>query len=211
MMKRIVFQINVPNHVQTEKLKAYTYMQDMYVISERNARRYAEKYGADYYLLNKADDYKPAVGKHLDYQKLKMFEFTDYDQVLYMDSDFIIKDTAPDIFELCGKKFGAATDHGKAVPGLAAELEMPAEAYFNAGFMCVPKKVLNNTKPFVEEYLKNEYRFDGQGLLNKLFYDRNVKRLELNGHEWNPVKMTFGLYADHYAGQKKRKWGTVTY
>lgn len=210
-MKRLVFQINVPNHVQTVKLKAYTYMQDMYVISERNARAYAKKYGADYYLLNKADDYKPAAGKHLDFQKLKMFDFTEYDQILYMDSDFIIKDNAPDIFEICGKKFAAVTDYGKAVPGLAAELNMPPEAYFNAGFMCVPQKVLNRTREFVPEYLKHEYRFDGQGLLNKLFYDRNVKRLELKGSEWNPVKMTFGLYADHYAGQKKRKWGTVNY
>lgn len=209
-MKKIIFQINVPDHFSLNKLTAYSYMQDMYEISERNAKLYAKKFNAEYYKVTTHDDFKLSAHKHLDYQKLKMYDFIDYDQILYVDSDFIIKENAPSIFDICGYNFGAVTDYGKTVPSLAADLGMPANRYFNAGFMCIPKNVLEKTVNHLPNYLEKDYRFDGQGLLNKLFYDLNIERLELSA-DWNPVKKTFGLYADHYAGQKKKKWGSVKY
>ena len=42
-------------------------------------------------------------------------------------------------------------------------------------------------------------------------YDKDITFKPLKPHEWNPVSRTFGAYADHYAGMKKRKWGTVSY
>lgn len=210
-MKKLVFQINVPNHIQTNKLTAYTFMQEMYEISERNARRYAEKYGADYYKVTRADDFALAKDKHLDYQKLKAYDFSNYDSIVYFDSDYIVKEEAPNLFDLCEDRFSAAPDSGKSVPMLAEKLGIPKERYFNAGFMYLPKKVLDSTRKYLPEYLEREYQFDGQGLLNKLFYDKNISFNPLKPHEWNPVSKTFGIYADHYAGVKKRKWGMVSY
>lgn len=210
-MKTLVFQINVPNHIQTHKVTAYTFMQDMYEISERNAKRYAEKIGADYYKLTRADDYDPAKHKHLDYQKLKAYDFIEYDRIIYFDSDYIVKDNAPNLLDICGDKFSAVPDPGKSVPVLAEQLGIPRERYFNAGFMYLTKDVLDATREYLPDYLNKEYQFDGQGLLNKLFYDKDIGFKPLKPHEWNPVSRTFGAYADHYAGMKKRKWGIVSY
>jgi hypothetical protein len=69
-------------------------------------------------------------------------------------------------------------DSGKGVDELAQELDMPRDRYFNAGFMYLNKTALLKTKDFVLEYLKNDYRFDGQGLLNKMFYDKNINFLK---------------------------------
>lgn len=210
-MKKLVFQINVPNYIQTKNLTTYTFMQDMYEISERNAKKYAEKCGADYYKVTRADDFALAKDKHLDYQKLKAYDFLDYDYIVYFDSDYIVKSEAPNLFDLCKDRFSAVPDPGKSVPVLAKNLGIPRERYFNAGFMYLPQKVLDSTRQYLSEYLKKEYKFDGQGLLNKLFYDKNISFNPLPSHEWNPVSKTFGVYADHYAGVKKRKWGMVSY
>jgi len=211
MPKRIIFQINIPNYVQTDRLTTYSFHQEMYAISERNARRYANRCGADYYMVTDPNDYKPAAGKHIDYQKLKFYDFENYDQIIYFDSDYIIKDNAPNLFEMCGDQFYAVTDPGKSVEGLAAILGVPREYYFNAGFMYLPKYVIEKTKKSVGKYLEHEYDFQGQGLLNKLFNDHNLRYVGLDTREWNPVKKTFGAYADHYAGAKKNKWGMVSY
>jgi lipopolysaccharide biosynthesis glycosyltransferase len=210
MTKKLVFQINIPNE-ESKKLTVYSYHQEMYNTSERNARRYAERCHADYYKVTSLGDFKPAAGKHLDYQKLKFYDFEDYDQIVYFDSDYIIKDTAPDLFLLCKDKFHAVTDPGKSVGELAARLKIPRERYFNAGFMYIPKSVIERTKNSVEQYLSEEYEYQGQGLLNKLFYDHQVEYSALDSAEWNPVKTTFGTYADHYAGAKKKRWGMFSY
>jgi len=211
MIKKLVFQINVPNYIVTSKPTAYTFVSDMYKISERNARLYAKKCDADYYVVTTPDDFKLAAGKHLDYQKLKAYDFNQYDQIVYFDSDYIIKDNAPDLFLLCKDQFSACVDAGKSAPRLAEELVIPANRYFNAGFMYLTKEVLDLTRPYLVEYLKNDYPFDGQGLLNKLFFDKNIIFNPLPAHQWNPVGKTFGEYADHYAGKKKERWGRVGY
>ena len=189
----------------------YEYNESMYDVSNRYAKNYAKKYSADYYMLTKADEFTKAAGKHLDYQKLKIYDFLDYDVVLYLDSDYIIKDNAPNLFELCGNNFSAVLDQGSAVIEKAKELGMTHDRYFNAGMMYIPKWVLEITKDSIEDYLQKEYTLQGQGLLNKLFYDFNIPINQLNFMEWNPVKRTFGVYADHYSGNKKSRWGSVKY
>jgi lipopolysaccharide biosynthesis glycosyltransferase len=210
MTKKIIFQINIPNEA-TKNLTVYSYHQEMYYTSERNARQYAQRCHADYYKITTPDDFKPAAGKHLDYQKLKFYDFEDYNQIVYFDSDYIIKENAPDLFLLCKNKFHAVTDPGKTVEELAMNLGVPRERYFNAGFMYIPKSVIERTKNSVAQYLSEEYEYQGQGLLNKLFYDHQIDYSALESDDWNPVKRTFGTYADHYAGSKKKKWGMVSY
>lgn len=211
-MKKIIFQINIPDYSKNNpEFLPYGYNQSMYEISNRNAMRYALKCGAAYYLLTDKNDYAPAIGKHLDYQKLKFFDFENYDAVLYLDSDYIIKDNAPNLFEMCGNNFSVALDQGSSVVDRAKELSMDHERYFNAGLMYIPRSVILQTKDVALEYLKQEYVLQGQGLLNKLFYDCNIVPNILNYMHWNPVKRTFGTFADHYSGNKKDRWGTVQY
>jgi lipopolysaccharide biosynthesis glycosyltransferase len=211
-MKKLIFQINVPNYSKNNPDKMpYEYNESMYDVSNRCAKKYAEKYSADYYMLTDPTDFSLAAGKHLDYQKLKIYDFMDYDVILYLDSDYIIKDNAPNLFELCQDKFSVVLDQGSAVVEKAQELGMPHTRYFNAGMMYIPKWALERTKDHIHEYLKHEYTLQGQGLLNKLFYDFDVQINELDYMDWNPVKRTWGTYADHYSGNKKNRWGQIVY
>jgi lipopolysaccharide biosynthesis glycosyltransferase len=183
----------------------------MYNVSETKAREYAKKCGADYYVLTDPSDFALAANRHLDYQKLKAFDFVNYDSIIYFDSDYIIKNNAPNLFDLCGNKFHAVPDQGKSVENLAKTLSMPRERYFNAGFMYLTKEILDSTRNQISKYLEVEYELHGQGLLNKMFFDNNIQFTPLNFREWNPVKRTFGTYADHYAGKRKERWGQVNY
>jgi hypothetical protein len=211
-MKKLIFQINVPHYSKNNPDKMqYSYDEDMYTVSNRHAQQYAHQCGADYYLLTDPCDYKAAAGKHLDYQKCKIYDFHEYDAIIYMDSDYIIKPIAPDLFNLCENKFSAVLDQGKSVHEKAEELGIPTNRYFNAGMMHIPKWVIEKTKDQVVNYLEFEYSLQGQGLLNKLFYDNAIEINELNFMDWNTVKRTFGKYADHYSGTKKDRWGTVQY
>lgn len=210
-MNKLIFQINITNLSQSINLSTYTYMANMYSVSNQHARQYAQKCGADYYLLTDAGDYKAAAGKHLDYQKCKIYDFDNYDAIIYMDSDYIIKSTAPNLFDLCENKFSAVLDQGPSVSKYAKVLEIPIDRYFNAGMMYIPKWVIEKTRPAIEKYLLKEYQMQGQCLLNKLFYDHAVDINELHLMDWNPVKKTFGKYADHYSGKRKTKWGLVQY
>lgn len=212
-MKKLVFQINVPNYSKNNPhQQEYLYNSDMYVVSNKNATEYADKHKADYYLLTDPFDYKPAASKHLDYQKLKIYDFLEYDAILYLDSDYIIKKNAPDVFDLFQDNFSAVRNPGKKLTtALASELGIPRLSYFNAGFMYIPKKILDLTHTLVHDYLDKEYTFQGQGLLCKMFYEAGVELNPLSEQEWNPVKETWGLYGDHYCGRKKKRWGQVSY
>jgi lipopolysaccharide biosynthesis glycosyltransferase len=210
-MKKLILQVNIPNPNTSEKLTAFSFISDMYEISERNARRYAKKYQADYYKVSTIDDFKPSIGKHLTYQKLKIYDFKEYDRIIYFDSDYIIKDNAPDLFELCSNNFSACIDPGKAVPKLAEEIGIPVDRYFNSGFMYLTKDILDKSREKINEYLLKDWSYHDQGLLNKIFFDLNIDFKKLPSNDWNPVSRTFGTYADHYAGAKKRNWGTVKY
>jgi lipopolysaccharide biosynthesis glycosyltransferase len=214
MLKKLIFQINIlpSNHVESNTPKAFSYISEMYKISELYARRYAKKFGAEFYLVTKIDDFEPAKNKHLDYQKLKAYDFKEYDRIIYFDSDYIIKDNAPNLFEICGNNFSAVPDQGPSIVEVAKNINISADRYFNAGFMYFTKDVLNKTRDILlSHYIKKDFPKEGQGLLNKMLYDQGIDFLKLNHKDWNPVKLTFGKYADHYVATKKKKWGQVIY
>lgn len=211
MSKNLVFQVNVPNYSTHRKFKAYTYIEEMYHISERNARNYAKKYNADYIKIDNPHAWIHASGKHVTYQKLKVYDFTDYDRCLYLDSDYIIKDHAPNLFEICGNNFSAVTDPGSIVDKLASKLGIPRDRYFNAGFFYITKEVLNASRETAIDYIKKDWDYEDQGLWNRMFFDLDIKYNPLKAEEWNPTEETFGLYADHYAGSYKSRWNITRY
>jgi hypothetical protein len=132
--------------------------------------------------------------------------------VTVLSGDYIIKDNAPNLFEICGNNFAAVLDQNRRMAEIAKEIDIPADRYFNAGFMYLTKDVLDRTRDILlSYYIKKEYPWQGQGLLNKMLYDQGIDFIKLNSKEWNRVKGTFGLYADHYAGTKKKRWGEVIY
>lgn len=211
MKRNLVFQVNVPNYSTHKKLKAYTYIEEMYQISERNAREYAKKYNADYIKIDDPVAWKYAAGKHVTYQKLKVYDFIEYDRCLYLDSDYIIKNNAPNLFEMCGDKFSAVTDPGSIVDKLASKLGIPKERYFNAGFFYITKEILDASRETAIEYIKKDWDYEDQGLWNRMFFDLGIEYKSLPSEDWNPTESTFGTYADHYAGGYKSRWDPKRY
>jgi lipopolysaccharide biosynthesis glycosyltransferase len=210
MNKKLVLQLNVPNGSEGSKF-AFRYIEDMYTTSEKYARKYAQRTGADYYKIASSTDWKPGELKHVAYQKLKVYDLDEYDQIFYIDSDYIIKDTAPNIFDICQNNFSACLETYPIVTQLADRLGIPEDRYMNSGMIYFTKEVLDLTRDKVQEYLVHDWEYMDQGLLNKLFFDAGIDFYKLDPQKWNPAYAGFGLYADHYAGTNKRNWGQVQY
>jgi lipopolysaccharide biosynthesis glycosyltransferase len=182
----------------------------MYQCSERKARQYAERCNADYYVVKDPSDWKPGTGKHVAYQKFKLYDFSNYDKILYIDADYIIKDNAPNIFDLYDN-FAAVVDPGDTKK-LSQKINIPQNRYFNSGFLFFTKDVLDKTRPLIlSANLDTKWSLKDQCLWNKIMYDAGIDYVKLNPLEWNPVDTTFGTYGDHYSGENKNKWGQVIY
>jgi len=214
-MKNLVFQVNVQPDIEPSKPgKEFCYFRPMYETSERYAKNYAKKYNAEYYSVTKNNEWEPGIGKHVSYQKYRIYDlFEHYDNIVYIDMDFIIKDNAPSIFDICKNEFAGVTENPDVVKGHAKRLGIPVDRYMNTGFIYFNKEVLEKTKkPILDYYIHQEWEFHDQGLWNRVFFDYNIKYKNLKAEEWNPLGKYFGLYADHYCGKgKKRHWGDVEY
>lgn len=209
-MKKLILQVSVPSeNINQKKLDIFSYIQDMYETSNRMAKKYAKKVDADYYIVTKNDDWGLGKNKHPAYQKLKFYDFIEYDAVCYIDSDYIIKDNAPNVFKLFKDNF-CAVKQNESGKRYRKELGIPEKYFPNTGFMYYPKHFIENTKPYIYEYIKEDYPLHDQGLLGKLLYDLKISFTELNAKDWNSDTV-FGTYGDHYGGRAKSLWGTVKY
>jgi len=214
MLKKLVIQLAVkldaPITKKSDKLETFSYIEDMYATSEKNARAYAAKCNADYYVITNPADWKPGEGQHVAFQKFKVYDFLQYDRILYVDSDYIIKESAPNIFEIVNG-FAAVVDPGNTVK-LAKGIGIPTSSYFNSGFLHFTKDVLEKSKDeILKTNLTGKWKLKDQAVWNKVMYNLNIDFIKLNADEWNPVTKTFGLYGDHYSGLHKVKWGLVKY
>ena len=210
MKKRLVYQLSIPGNFPTTD--TFHYIKEMYDFSEEQARNYAKRCNADYYVITKTNDWIPGVGKHLAYQKLKVYDFHDYDQIVYFDSDYIIKNDSPNIFDLLGDKFSAVADPGNCKK-LAKTIGIPQRKYINTGFMYFTKEILDRSREAViDKYIKvDTWKFKDQCLWSRAFYDLKLDFNPLDPLEWNPSHVVFGKYADHYSGIHKNKWNKKRY
>jgi alpha-N-acetylglucosamine transferase len=210
-MKKLVMQVNIPNEKleNKKKLDIFSYIEEMYFISNQMAKKYADRVGADYYLVSKSNDWKLGEGRHPAYQKLKVYDFIEYDAILYIDSDYIIKDNAPDVFQLFGNNVSAVLQNEAGAPYLE-KLKISAECFPNTGFVYYTKEFLDYTRQYLSDYMKKEWELCDQGLLGTLIYNLNLSFNKLNSEDWNSDTV-FGTYGDHYGGRGKKKWGSVKY
>jgi lipopolysaccharide biosynthesis glycosyltransferase len=214
MLKKLVIQLAVkldnPIKKKSGKIATFSYLEEMYTTSEEHARKYAKKCNADYYVITDPNDWIPGTGAHVAFQKFKVYDFLNYDRILYIDSDYIIKDTAPNIFDIVDN-FAAIVDPGKT-EHLAKNIGIPATRYFNSGFLHFTKEILEKSKDEILKInLRNKWQLKDQAVWNKVMYDLNIDFIKLDSDSWNPSTKTFGLYGDHYSGTNKNKWGSVKY
>lgn len=205
-MKKLVYQLDIPNG-SPNSTGVFQYHKEMYEESHAQAKKYADRCGADYYLITDPNDWKPGIGKHVAYQKLKVYDFAEYDRIVYFDSDYIIKDNAPNLFDMLQNKFSAVTDVGFKAYKHAKRINIPAERYFNSGFVYFTKEVIDKSREAIlNHYINFDYRLKDQCLWSKAFYELNLPYNPLNSNEWNPADVGFGVYCDHYSGNNKNKY-----
>jgi hypothetical protein len=210
-MKKLVLQVNVPG--ESTESGTFSYVSDMYKTSEFFARKYAKKWGAEYHKITDPNELLMNPNVHPAYLRLKVYELEEYDQIFYIDSDYIIKDCAPNIFAIADGKTCVChnnSDYGREISG---RLPVPFARYFNSGMILFDKKDLDKTRESVVGLLSQDWNGlqDDQGLLNTLFFKHEIDFKMLDSHFWNPIEKTFGVYADHYAGPGKQKWDTNRY
>lgn len=193
MMRRLLLQVNIPIidpnkepnstvHISKVGNKSFRYREDLYKLSEQQARKYAINCGADYIQIT---DCSFLPNKHPIYQRLKMFEMDEYEQILYLDSDAIVLDRAPSIFDLYGNfpisaipdiplEYDKSKYYRKVRQQVNSVLGAPEDyRSFTSGIFLVNREFLNDAKHIYSQYL-NTFEFKGahdQGLLNKCVLD----------------------------------------
>jgi alpha-N-acetylglucosamine transferase len=148
-MKNLIVQI----YIDTKKYGNPNLLPSFDTLSEISftlARQYAKRIDADYILLT--DPYINYI--HPTYERFRLFEeskWTDeYDQVLYLDSDVLVYQESPNIFEMY-----PATDSFKVCTHWSyTRKNRPNLGGFNAGVFMLNRASRDHMLP----YLK--YRFD---------------------------------------------------
>ena len=145
MSKNIIFMINIV-HNERSKNQGYDW-------SIKSWQRYAQKYGCELFILDQQlfdiSYMRPNWYKMYILDILKDNNI-DYDQVLYVDSDTIVTDTAPNIFEFTEHKFCAIRNIGD-MDWILRSIEnyskymfdgfmFPYYKYFNSGVMVFNEK-----------------------------------------------------------------------
>ena len=214
-MKRLILQVNVEldDHTGFARFKP---VKEIYRLSEQQARQAAENWHADYLQIT---DCAYLPDKHPVFQRFKMYEMTEYDEILYLDMDAVVLPHCPNIFtRLQGNTFSAVRDSpwdeirkrtGKSYDDERAKINQvlgasPDYRPFCSGVMLITREFLDRTRNEWPQYLD---QFDraahDQSIFNKLVVScYNGQYNELN-EDWGPWYRS-GKYIEHIGGPFKK-------
>jgi len=173
-------------------------------------KAYADKIGADFIVIDKNDEFKIP-----HYTKLNLNKYLrDYDRVLYIDTDILIREDAPDIFAEVPEDEIGIFEEGQFMERQQSMLQFLIEnkvdpkiwnkKYYNTGVMVLSKQHANIfIKPLTEEV----NHFAEQSYINLLFCIFKPKIHNLH-YKWNRMyaldRITgedrYDSYFMHYAG-----------
>lgn len=224
-MKRLILQVNVKIDDHTG-LNRFRPIEEIYKLSEQQARRAADRWDVDYHQITDCN-YLP--DKHPCYQRLKMYEMTDYDEILYLDMDAIVLPHCPNVFdEWSGHKISAVRDypwdggHNKPkesydeIRAIYNKVLGAKDDYrpFCSGVMLVTKEFLIETKDDWRQYINSYDANNGingghdQAILNTVVATKlNGKYNELN-EDWGPWYRS-GKYIEHIGGPRPFKLSDI--
>lgn len=190
--------------------------QEMAQLTHPTIRRYAEKVGADFLCIDKSTLSTPHWEKLTAIYGL----LNRYERILYADTDILIRDDCPDLFEIVQPNQLAAFDEAPFTDGRGYSMSRAAEAYgikpkqwdgryFNTGVMLVPRQF----KELFTKPEKEDFNFYEQGYLNlalALFLEASGNEYSVHNLDYRFNRMTcmdritgeerFGSYVIHYAG-----------
>lgn len=201
MEKLLLLQVNI-----TDKQK----VNDLYTISNERCEQYAKEIGADYLLIKDKQDW---THLHPAWLKLKAYELTEYDQIMIVDSDIIIHENAPNIFDMFDIEDGIGVTFHEY--GYKPQY-INVDNYFSTGIILFSKQFLLKTKDWTFAYMKNNDIMNTktfpaweQDLLNLVVQEFKTYCVDITT-EWNNAYSVFGNYADHFCGIKgKNAWERV--
>ena len=214
-MKKLIFQVNVKLQGEPGRgFKRFKYIDDMYNLSEMQAKKYAKLWNADYMQL---EDCSFLPEKHPIYQRLKMYDiYKKYDQILYLDMDAIILPTCPNIFEEFSEEtFSAVRNYDwdknpekyDPIRAKYSGIYACSEQYrpFCSGVMLLSKKFFEKTENSWREFI-DSYDKKGdhdQGIFNKMIIDHFDGRFNELDEDWGPWYRS-GKYIEHFGGPFKK-------
>jgi len=180
-------------------------------------RRYADKYDADFLILDGESPCNVGDGRY-HYRIMKCKElFKHYEKILHLDSDIIIRDDCPDLFEhdeiatVC-EDTGSRLDHRLSV---IADINKKwgkidwTASYINTGVIMFPKKCIDIFEPVNGKYWTG-FGFDdvhlayqavrtGNNVLYNLSFHYN--HMSMFSEKWNGYASRHESYIIHYAGR----------
>jgi len=208
-MKRLLLQVNIePNETQVGR--KYHYIKDLYQLSHMKAKQYADKFDADYMQIN---DYDFLPQKHAVYQKLKFLELNGYDKILYIDSDAVILDDAPNLFDI-NADFAAVPDYDWSstskttinIKKKLCKIYNASDDYlpFCSGVILANKTFIERCRPIYNKFLDEYATQHDQGILNRCVVELGEKYHTLSSDYGAWYKK--GKYIIHLGAHNKKNF-----
>lgn len=208
-MKRLILQVDIkPNDIKVGR--TYHYIQDLYDLSHMQAKKYAQLCLADYIQIN---DTNFLPNKHIVYQKLKFTEYGDYDQILYVDSDSVILNDIPNIFDY-NSYFAAVPDYNwdsnsnstQQTRKKLCKIYNADMSYkpFCSGVMLFNKEFVHDFKQIYKNYIDIYETQHDQGVLNRCVVELNKGYTVLDS-DWGAWYKK-GKYIVHLGAHNKKNF-----
>ena len=188
-------------------------------------RRYAERLGADFVILDRADPEAP----HVVFTKGRLHQLLDrYERVVFLDTDILVSPRAPDLFQVVPEeRLGAVfvgrysrghDDAVRQVQEALGDIGWDGREYFNVGSMVLSRQhreVVRSGGADFDRYIERlgdrlDEIFPEQTLYNYRVQRDDVPTLAL-GPEYNhtgailPSPLRFRSHIIHYAGEGHRR------
>jgi len=186
-------------------------------------KKFAKKWGADFYVINNPSDCFKTIGKYHEsvdhYRILNIYElYEKYDRILYLDSDMIINKNCPNIFkevpyesigvayEDCGGRKENRRERIQEIQSKFGNVQWET-GFPNVGTFITSKIHKNIFTPIEGEwwldlgydctllgYQFNKFKFPIQELSFKW------NHMSMFSESWNHFANRFNSYIIHYAG-----------
>lgn len=168
------------------------------------AKLYASKTDSSYLCIK---DFSFLPKKSAAFQKLSLLEMNEYEKILYIDSDAVVQDRCPNIFEMDIEGLAAVPDFDDSIEEHKAReiktinrLNLNNIKPFCSGVFLTDRNWRQSKKGFVYDLL-NKSTLRDQDILNKAQDGSPYTQLS---HDWGAWYRE-GKYISHYGGLKRKE------
>jgi len=218
MSNALVLQVNLPGkQVKNPSMMAYT--PDIYSVSNRDVKKYADRIGADYVCIR---DDRHYPGTHPVWQKCAVFspEYSQYETIIFADSDYMFHDASPNLLDITNipdKNFYIALE---ITEKLTPKWDKSTEHWnINSGLFVIKKPLRDRLqtvwKWYWDEYTQGRRRktIGGeQDAIRDMMHDHFLNETQFLNKHWNGGKaIKRPLFGLHYCAMRKMEFTIDAY